>query len=150
MMDQHNLLSDDLHFTPGIKSFLSDITRWGKFLAIVGLILSGLLALFAFTLPSAIEKFNSMQYPDVLSESSKLGITINFLIIAALVFVPCLILLKFSNSMKKSLEESDQEEFAVAFANLKTLFKFYGVLTIIVLALYALAFLLYLVALLGT
>lgn len=145
-MDEHNLLNDDLQFTPDIKALLRESARWGKFLSVVGLVLSGMVVVMAFILPSLIDTFSAIQHTEVLPAGSKAGITINFLIIAAVVFFPSLFLLKFSNGMKKALEEINQDEFTMAFSNLKTLLKFYGIITIIILGLYALAVILYLIA----
>ncbi len=145
-MDEHNLLNDDLQFSPYIKTLLRESAKWGKFLAIIGLIISGMIVVFAFLLPSLIDSISAAQHSEFLPEGSKAGITFNFILIAALMFFPCLFLLRFSNGMKRALEEINQDEFTVAFSNLKTLLKFYGILTIIILAIYALAIVLYLIA----
>lgn len=143
----HNLLNDELQITPDIKALLHESARWGRFLSIVGLILSGMVVVMAFFLPSLIDTLSAIQHAELLPEGSKTGITINFLIIAAVIFFPSLFLLKFSKAMKKALEEINQDDFSMAFSNLKTLLKFYGIITIIILGLYALAIILYLIAL---
>ncbi len=145
-MGEHNLLNDDLQFTPDIKALLRESAKWGKFLSVVGLVLSGMIVVMAFFLPSMIDTFSTAQNTEVLPAGSKAGITINFLIIGAIVFFPCLFLLRFSNAMKRALEEINQDECTVAFSNLKTLLKFYGIITLIILGLYALAIILYLIA----
>lgn len=148
-MQEHNLLNEELQFTQGIKSLLGESARWAKFLSIVGLILSGLIVLLALAMPAIINTLNSMQQSEMFPEGSKTGITINFLIVATMIFFPSLFLLRFSNAMKKALEEINQGELETAFSNLKTLFRFYGILTIIILGLYVLGILLYFAALLG-
>lgn len=142
----HNLLNDELQITPDIKALLHESARWGRFLSIVGLILSGMVVVMAFLLPSLIDTLSAIQHTEMLPEGSKTGITINFLIIASVIFFPSIFLLKFSKAMKKALEEINQDDFSIAFSNLKTLLKFYGVITIIILGLYALAIILYLIA----
>ena len=68
-------------------------------------------------------------------------ITIVYLAIAVLLFFPCLYLNKFSVKMKTALNSINQEDFEDSFKNLKSLFKFYGILSIILLSFYALVFL---------
>ncbi len=145
-MDENNLLNDDLQFSPHIKILLRESAKWGKFLAVIGLIFSGMIVVFAFILPSLIDSISAAQHSEFLPEGSKAGITFNFILIAALIFFPCLFLLRFSNSIKKAIEEINQDEFTMAFSNLKTLLKFYGIVTIIILGLYALAIVLYVIA----
>jgi hypothetical protein len=58
-----------------------------------------------------------------------------------LLFFPCLYLNKFSVKMKTALNSINQEDFEDSFKNLKSLFKFYGILSIILLSFYALVFL---------
>jgi predicted RND superfamily exporter protein len=64
-----------------------------------------------------------------------------YILLAVLYFFPCLYLLRFSNHMKVALATEDQTRLTTAFENLKSVFKFIGVLTIVILGIYVLAFL---------
>ncbi len=120
-----------------IKEYLTEASRWGKFLAILGYILIGLLVLagiiMALTL-SVAGKMTDLNFP--------LGIfSLIYIIIAAIYVIPVNYLYRFSTHMKQGLTTDDSQAVTSGFANLKALFKFVGVFTIIVLALYALIFL---------
>ncbi len=63
-----------------------------------------------------------------------------YIILAAIYFFPCLFLLRFSNKMKAALQTDDQALLTGSFQNLKIMFRFVGILTIIIIAFYLLAF----------
>jgi uncharacterized membrane protein (DUF485 family) len=56
-----------------------------------------------------------------------------------LYFFPCLFLFRFASKMKHALAANDQAQLNTSFQNLKSLFRFVGILTIIFLAFYAIA-----------
>ena len=69
-----------------------------------------------------------------------------YILFAVLYFFPCLYLLRFSNKMKLALVADDQEMLTDSFRNLKALFRYVGILTLIILAFYALAIVFSLIA----
>ena len=69
-----------------------------------------------------------------------IGIAIFYIFILAVWFFPLMYLLRFSNRMKNAITGNDQQALNIAFQNLKICFRFVGIVTIIVLALYAIAF----------
>jgi hypothetical protein len=146
-MQNLDLLNNDLHVSPVSHTFLNESARWGKFLSIVGFILCGLMAIAAFFAPSLYTKlsaFNEMS-PANASATATL-ITVIYLAFAVLLFFPFLYLNKFSVKMKAALNNVNQENFDDSFKNLKSLFKFYGIFTIVMLSFYVLAFI---IAMLG-
>ncbi|MEA3450953.1 MAG: hypothetical protein U9Q83_03510, partial [Bacteroidota bacterium] len=54
-----------------------------------------------------------------------------YLFVAAIYFYPLFALLKFSNYAKKAIIESDSEKLTESFRNLKGVFTFIGILTLI-------------------
>lgn len=127
--------------------YLSEAARWGKFLSILGFIfitimlIVGLLALFSggsFTSSELDTEFQDMQLPPSIAG---VIIGIYILIVAILYFFPCLYLYNFSSKMQAALKNNDQVNLNVSFKNLKSLFKFWGVLTIIILSIWILALL---------
>ncbi|MGN6532933.1 MAG: DUF5362 family protein [Ginsengibacter sp.] len=140
-MSDLDLLHNDLMVTPASHTFLNEAARWGKFLSIVGFILSGLIAIGAFFAPSIYTKLSAFNEMSVGAAGvAATVITIIYLVFAVLLFFPCLFLNKFSVKMKAALTSVNQEYFEESFKNLKSLFKFYGIFTIIILSFYALAF----------
>jgi hypothetical protein len=66
-------------------------------------------------------------------------ITAFYLAFAVLQFFPCLFLYQFSVRLKAALSNNDQVQLSQSLKSQKSLFKYIGVLTIIVLSFYALA-----------
>jgi hypothetical protein len=66
-------------------------------------------------------------------------ITVLYLVIAVIYFFPCLFLYNFSVRLRAALRGNDQVKLNQALKSQKTLFKYIGIMTIIILAFYALA-----------
>ena len=62
-----------------------------------------------------------------------------YILLAGVYFVPITYLYRFSVQVKQAVENNNEEEYTTAFQNLKSLFKFLGIFTIVMLALYAVA-----------
>lgn len=140
-MENLDLLNNDLQVTPLSQNFLNEAAKWGKFLSIIGFIFCGFLAVAAFFMPalySRLTAFNQLS-SDVVGATATL-ITVIYLVFAVLLFFPCFYLNKFSVKMKIALNSVSQENFEESFKNLKSLMKFYGIFTIIILSFYVLAF----------
>ncbi len=138
-MEQRDLLSNDLVISSISQSTLLSSAKWAKFLAIVGFIFIAIMVLgglFAQTLMSSYSGSASTAYSGDLIKY--MGIV--YVVFAIILFFPCLYLFKFSNKMQEAVRTSSQESVDTAFINLKSMFKFYGIITIIILVVYALAF----------
>jgi hypothetical protein len=146
-MENLDLLNNDLQVTPLSQNFLSEAAKWGKFLSVMGFIFCGFLAIAAFFMPALYSKLTAFnQIPsDVVGATATL-ITVIYLMLAVLLFFPCFYLNKFSVKMRIALNSISQENFEESFRNLKSLLKFYGIFTIILLSFYVLAFI---IAMLG-
>ncbi len=137
-MEQHDLLSNDLLINSISQDNLNSAARWGRFLAIVGFVGIGLMLIVGLVVQTLMP---------TLSRTYGYGnpflkyIAVVYIIIGVVLFLPCLYLLKFSNKMLEAIRTSNQETLDNAFMNLKSMFKFYGIVTIVILCFYALAFL---------
>ncbi len=141
-MENSDLLNNDLQVSPNAINYLSESAKWGRFLAIMGFILCGIMVVLAFILPSFISTLPP--YNNIASTSSaiKVTMTVVYLLTALLLFFPFYYLYKFSIKMQAAIKLVNQENFDESFLNLKSMFKFYGILTIVILSLYALIFIL--------
>ena len=122
------------------SSYLTETARWAKFLSIVGFVTCGLLVLASFFIGAILS--NSAFAPYGAGGMGALGgafITVFYLIFAVLYFFPCLFLYRFSVRLKAALRDNDQVQLNQSLKNQKLLFKFVGILTVIVLSFYALA-----------
>lgn len=115
------------------KAHLREAARWGTFLAIMAFIGMGL-ALVMFTVAGAqmatMGGRNSLY--DVLGVT---GTILYFAFIIGIYFYPVYALLRFSSNIKAAVNTADQERFNKGLAYLKGMFKYMGILTIIMLGL---------------
>lgn len=134
--------STSFGITPDIRAFLSEIARWANFLAIIGFIMIGIIVIVAIFAGSVISTMAS-QYPGSSAFGAIGGgfITVLYLIIAGIYVFPVLYLYRFATKMKLALRTDNQESLSSSFENLKSHYKFIGILMIITLALYALGIL---------
>jgi magnesium-transporting ATPase (P-type) len=116
------------------RRYLYDTSRWGKFLAITGLILSVVIFIFM-----AYLAFEGPQNRDFfISEQKRAALRAAYMVMAvicsALYIIPSLMLLRYSSKLKNALTSNNQEELAVALRAQKNLYIYMGILTIIILA----------------
>ena len=64
----------------------------------------------------------------------------------AIYFVPSWYLLRYARKLKSALASKDSKELTAAFENEKSLYKFWGVLTIVMIAIYAVMLILLVIA----
>ena len=138
-METPNLF--DLHIDGESSGFLSETSRWARFLAIIGFIMVGFMVLISLIIiglgdsnPMMQASFQSAGY----SNPTVLGII--YLVMAVVSIFPYMYLLQFANKMKAALRGDDQATLNSAFSSLKSCFKFVGVFTIIMLGFFVLLF----------
>lgn len=145
----------ELRIDQQVTSYLGESARWARFIAIVGFIFSGLLILLGLFAGSVIGlMFNRFGGGGGYGTpgAGAIGGLISFIYIAIglLYFFPFLYLFNFASKMKIALGSNDQEQLGVSLRNLKSCFRFVGILTIIWLAFTALGFILMLIGLAST
>lgn len=116
---------------------LRETGGWARFLSIIGFIVIGLILLAAFfvgSMMSAMGMGGNFAGMEVM-----LGII--YFAGAALYFFPILFLFRFATNVIDAVKMNDGEALAVALKNLKSHYKFIGILTAIVVGIYACIFL---------
>jgi hypothetical protein len=136
--------------TEDIRSYLYDTAKWTKFLSIIGFVFTALIALFAFGSSAFVSLLATYSPGNPLAAMGSGFITVYFLVMALLYFYPSLLMFKHSNAVKKAVLYGDQESLSIAMLNLKSFFKFWGVLMIVLIAFYFLVMLMAVIAGLGT
>ncbi len=119
--------------------YFRESAKWAKFIAIVGFIGCGLMVLVGLFAGTIIAASMSM----AMGAYSGLGggtFTVIYLLFAAIWFFPCLYLYRFASQMQTALNSNEQEKLAGSLKNLKSYFRFIGILIIVMLGFYALAF----------
>ncbi len=147
-MDQHQDTSlFGMNVDQTGRAHLAEAARWGKFLAIIGFIVCGLVVLtgiFASTLFNLLlNQYDRNPYNELPATTPGFGfvMAIYYIVIAVVNFFPCLFLYRFATKMKTALTSNDQESLNLSFQNLKATFRFIGILTLIGLVFMVLAFL---------
>lgn len=121
---------------------LGETARWAKFLAIVGFVTCGLIAIMSFFIGSILASSVFSAYGNSgISSVGEAFFTGIYLIIAVIYFFPCLFLYRFSVRMKAALGSNDQVKLNQSLKSQKTLFKYMGIMTIVILSFYALGLL---------
>jgi hypothetical protein len=134
------------------RAHLAEAARWGKFLAIIGFVVCGLVVLVGLFAGSfyniILGQYNQSPYNEFPASSSGFGVimAIYYIVIALIYFFPCLFLYRFATKMRTALAANDQELLNGSFQNLKATLRFIGILTLIGLVFLILAFL---IAILG-
>lgn len=119
------------------RSHLNEAARWARFLAIVGFVFVGIIAVVAIFGGTYLSKIFSSSgsgnnpFGDAYSSGYTVGIILYYLIIALLIFFAYLFLYRFSVSIKTALSANDQDMLNKGFQNLKILYRYWGILTII-------------------
>lgn len=120
------------------KKQLKEISSWATFFAILGFVGVGLMALVAILIVVVVpliptDGSNSFaMYPTTLIG----GV---YLVIAVVYFFPVLYLFRFATKMKSALLDSNILKVDDAFINMKSHFRYMGIMTIVIISLYILA-----------
>ncbi|GJM31309.1 MAG: hypothetical protein DHS20C18_03100 [Saprospiraceae bacterium] len=136
-METSNLIDDqmNLHLSEDNKSDLIATAKWAKFLSIVGFVMMGLMLLGIFAASSM------MAYMLQESTGGLIGsgvIIVFYLILLGIFFFPLLFQFRFANKALVAVETGNQSALTGAFSNLKSMYKFWGIYTAIILGLYGL------------
>lgn len=124
-------------FNSQIKNYLFEICKWAHFLAIVFFV--GIALMVVFSISVAFGFFGIGDELGTIISTAFFGL---FYALISLVYLyPTLRLYQFSRNAKKGLLEDDEPLVTTSIGQLKSVFKFYGVLTMIVLGIYAFVFL---------
>lgn len=132
-----------LTVTEDIRSFIYESSKWTKFLSIVGFVFTGLMIVLSLSVGAIMSSMNNMVGAQN-NPYAALGsgfLTVLLLISAAIYFYPSFILFKFSTAAKQAVLYGDQESLSIAMGKMKSFFKFWGILLIVLLGFYALAIL---------
>lgn len=137
---------NNLAVNPEIKNYLIEAAKWARFMGLVGYVFVGLLVVGAFSV-SAFMNFVSKRSPTGLAENPAASTAFTvamgayFLVIALVYYFPSRYLHQFGVKTILALRHNEQISFTHAFSQLKSFFKFFGILTLIVLVFYGLGLL---------
>jgi hypothetical protein len=131
VMSQNNFGSE-MTVTPAGKQALKSMSRWMRFMAVLGfigcatLLLSGLMMMLGSSLLS------NSNLPFAVPTKGK---GFSYLVIAVLIFFPYLFLNRSCNAINNALMSGNNEELEAGLINMKSYWKYMGIFTIIILGL---------------
>jgi len=108
--------------------YLRETAKWAKFLAILGFVWCGIIFLAGLGVLATRSPYS----PPYMSWVSAL-----YMALAAVYFFPCIYALNFARKMKAALQNNDQEYLNASLRNLRSAFRYLGILAIVGLALLA-------------
>jgi hypothetical protein len=126
----------DLQVDPQSQVYLGETAKWAKFIAIVSFVLVAIVVL-GLIAAAAYTSNNPFMESSVRVYGGGVFITMA-IIIALLVVIPNIFLLRFGIKMQAALRNNDQPSLVSAFANIKSSYKFVGILYIVIIALWIL------------
>lgn len=123
------------------KTHLKETAKWAKLLAIVGMVVMGLVVLLGIIMMVSISSLSALS-PELgmMGGMMGFGVGLFYIAMAALYIYPIWKLYQFSELSKKALMSEDSELLTQAFEAQKSMYKFWGILMIILLSIYALIF----------
>jgi hypothetical protein len=122
--------------------YLAEAAKWAKFLSILGFIFCALIIIAALLMGTAFSAvFSQLQSQNMAGLGAVGGtvLMIYYIVIAIVYFFPCLFLFNFASKMQTSIRNNDQVYLNTSFRNIKSFFKFWGIVTIIVLCIFVIA-----------
>jgi hypothetical protein len=136
MENFENKVQDDNSFISNteINDYLMETSKWGKFLAIVGYVGMGILILVGIFMMVGLSKISS--FPGTSFPMGSFGFI--YIILSVIYYFPVNYLYTYSVKIKQGLNSKDITTITAGFQNLKSLFKFMGILTIVILSIYGL------------
>lgn len=133
-MEEFNRPEEKLFRMNSVRQDLLETAKWGKFLGIVGFVGVGILVVLSLGVMvagSSLSQFTNFPVP-----LSLYGVI--YLVFAALYFFPVYYLYGFAKASKRGIESENESLLEKGIADLRRLFKFMGIFTIVILSLYAL------------
>ncbi len=112
------------------EAYLRETRKWTKFLAILGFVFMGIGVL------GSIGMFAASSMMSAYTPVPMGGIAALYLILIGVYFFPIYYLLQFSNKAKEALITRSSQTLTEAMKYIKSHYKFVGIMTIVMLALY--------------
>ena len=128
-----------LTVTRTAANYLVETSKWAFFLSIMGFIFSGLIVIAGIFAGSILGAMTQGQLPGLPQGLGAL-LGVIYVLLGIVYFIPSWYLFKFAQRLKSALSKRDRQELDESFANQKSLYKFWGIFTIVIFGIYAIMF----------
>lgn len=128
-----------LEVDQNVKISLAEAAKWAKFMGIIGMVMIALMVFGGIAMMAMGSLFLN-QMPETQNMPFSPGLFGIIYIVAALLYIyPTWTLLKFGSQTRTGIKYENQIQFNQGLKNLMHCFKFVGILTIIMIAIYVIA-----------
>lgn len=143
MENNYNMALENMRLSNDAKEFLLTSAKWARFLSITGFILYGLLLVVFVIMAAAMSGSSSYLagnalYPHAPAAGSW-SMVFMWSIMCVVYCIPLTYQLRFASGVKKAFAINDELSLTESFRQLKNLFVFNGIVTIIGMAFIAMA-----------
>ena len=125
----------EIRLTNQSLGYLKETAKWSTFLAIIGFISIGFMVLGGIGI-AAFMSYNS--FPGMEAIGGMAGLGVLYVVLGAIYIYPTFKLFQFASKCKKAVAQSSTDLMTEALGNLKSCFKFIGILMVILLGVYVL------------
>jgi hypothetical protein len=119
-----------LKLTENSLIFMAEVVKWAKFLAICSFVVLGIMLLIGAGVIL-------IQFQDQAEGFSAVIMGVFYILMAVLYFFPAMYLHRFATATANAIEQLNDDTLEEGLEQLKSLFRFTGILMIIILSLYA-------------
>lgn len=120
------------------KAHLLETARWAKFLAILFIIVSAIMILLGIFTAVSLGSMNSAQNP-LFGLLGGIGFAVLYFVFVGIYIYPVIALYQYSKLTNLSIRTSNQQQFNEALRYQRNMYKYMGVLMIIILSLYGIS-----------
>lgn len=128
-----------LELTQKFLSYFKETGGWALFLAILGFVAIGLMILGGLIIGLIMMSSHYVKDLAIL-------MMVLYVVMGLIMFFPTFYMLKFATGIRAAVKSGNDNDYDNAFRNLKNYFKFVGIMTIVVIALYIILIIIAMVA----
>ena len=142
-MEINEPLDSEIHsldVTPESRAYLLEAAKWGRFVAIVSFVFLGLFALMFLFMGGTMMSVGLGNEMGGMGMLGGVGAFLYIAFIFALMFFPSYYMYSFSIRTITAINSTSTLDLTEGLKNLKSLFKFYGIMMAILVGIYALMF----------
>ena len=132
---------NSLDVTPESRAYLLEAAKWGRFVSIVGFVFMGLFLLLFLFMGGTLLSLGGSSGMEGAVAGAGFGIFLNVVITMVIMFFPNYYMYNFSTRVITAVNSTSTLDLTDGLKNLKSLFKFYGILMVISIAFLAIMFL---------
>ena len=137
ILDNH-LSNTNAGISDAAKGFLTEIAKWAKFLSILGFIAAGFMILVGLFLGTFMSSLSGLADDPAMAMFPTTMISVIYIAMSSLIIIPTLYHYRFATKTQRALKSNDENLLTEALGNLKSYYKFYGIMAAIVMGFYAL------------